>query len=171
MPTATKKKTRKTSKAKATDVSGLAAISAEEFDSQSEKLAGQERTAKLQLAEKKVEGILIKGQEQDVKNAALSDRVEHAEAVRGVQAQTMAQKLEQENNSLRFATDETRLKAENFDIQRESLEAHNQFGRDMLATSKEMYDAKLAAAKAKVQNFIASSQAEANAVAGEVIDL
>lgn len=153
------------------NVDGLSSISAEQFDSQAEKLAGQERTAKLQLASKKVESVLIKGQEQDVKNTALLDRVNHAESVRGVQAQTMAQKLSQEQNQLTFATAETALKQESLNIQKEGLEAHNTFGRDMLATTKDMYAARLTAARANVQNFIASAQDEAAQLAGEVIDI
>ena len=131
MPATKPRKTTKPAKSTST-VDSLASISAEQFDSQAEKLAGQERTAKLQLASKKVEGVLIKGQEQDVKNTALLDRVTHAESVRGVQAQTMAQKLSQEQNALTFATAETALKQENLNIQKEGLEAHNTFGRDML---------------------------------------
>ena len=172
MPTKPRKTTKPAAKnTTAANVSGLSSISADEFDSQAEKLAGQERTAKLQLASKKVEGVLIKGQEQDVKNTALLDRVNHAESVRGVQAQTMAQKLAQENNQLTFATAETALKQENLNIQKEGLEAHNTFGRDMLATQKDMYSAKLQAARANVQNFIASAQSEAAQLAGDVIDV
>lgn len=155
----------------ANKVSGLKSISADEFDSQSEALAGKERSAKLQVQSKKIEGVLLKSDEQDVKNAALSDRVNHAEKVRGVQSQTMAQKLTQENNTLKFATAETALKQENLNIQREGLEAHNQFGRDMLTTQKSLYSAKLQAAKANVQNFIASAQADAAQLAGDVIDV
>ncbi|PZO20372.1 MAG: hypothetical protein DCF25_06590 [Leptolyngbya foveolarum] len=153
------------------NVSALSSITSEDFDKQSEQLAGQERTAKLQLASKKVEGVLIKGQEQDVKNTALADRVNHAEAVRGVQSQTMAQKLSQENNQLTFATAETALKQESLNIQKEGLESYNTFGRDMLATQKDLYAAKLQAARASVQNFIASAQNEAAQLAGEVIDV
>ena len=170
MPATKPRKTTKPAKSTST-VDSLASISAEQFDSQAEKLAGQERTAKLQLASKKVEGVLIKGQEQDVKNTALLDRVTHAESVRGVQAQTMAQKLSQEQNALTFATAETALKQENLNIQKEGLEAHNTFGRDMLATTKDMYAARLQAAKANVQNFIASAQNEAAQLAGDVIDV
>ena len=165
-------KTKKTTATKATSkVSGLKAISSDDFDSQSEALAGKERSAKLLVATKKIEGVLLKADEVDVKNAALADRVGHAESVRGVQAQTMAQKLNQENNTLKFATAETALKQENLNIQREGLEAHNQFGRDMLTTQKSLYSAKLQAAKANVQNFIASAQADAAQIAGDVIDV
>jgi len=173
MPTKTTTKTTKNTKStKATSaVDSLAAISAEDFDTQSEKLAGKERSAKLQVQTKKIEGVLLKSDEQEVKNLALADRVNHAESVRGVQSQTMAQKLSQEANLLTFATAETQLKQENLNIQREGLEAHNAFGKDMLATQKDMYSAKLQAAKANVQNFIASAQNEAAQLAGDVIDV
>ena len=166
-------KTRKTTKTtKSTSkVSGLTSISADDFDKQSEALAGKERSAKLQVQEKKIEGVLLKSDEQSVKNQALADRVSHAESVRGVQSQTMAQKLSQEQNQLTFATAETALKQENLDIQKKGLEAHNTFGREMLATQQDMYAAKLAAAKANVQNFIASAQNEAATLAGEVIEV
>jgi hypothetical protein len=166
--TATKTKTAAKT---ASTVESLKSISATEFDKASEELAGKERTAQLQLASKKIEGVLLKGAEVDVKNAALADRVSHAENVRGVQVQTMAEKLAQENNVLAFATKETALKLEGLNIQTQGLEAHNAFGREMLATSQDMYQAKLAAAKANVQNFIASAQSNAAQLAGDVIDV
>lgn len=153
------------------NVASLTSITAEAFDKEAEALAGKERSANLQLATKKIEGVLIKGQEQDVKNTALLDRVTHAESVRGVQAQTMAQKLQQETNQLTFATSETALKQENLNIQKQGLEAYNSFGKDMLGTQKTMYAAKLSAARANVQNFIASAQQDAAQIAGDVIDI
>ena len=80
--TKTRKTTKTTKSTKATSaVDSLASISAEDFDSQSEKLAGKERLAKLQVQTKKIEGVLLKSDEQEVKNLALADRVNHAESV------------------------------------------------------------------------------------------
>ncbi len=70
--TKTRKTTKTTKSTKATSaVDSLASISAEDFDSQSEKLAGKERSAKLQVQTKKIEGVLLKSDEQEVKNLAL----------------------------------------------------------------------------------------------------
>lgn len=171
MPTKRAKSTA-TKSAKATStVNALAAISAEEFEQASEKLSGQERSAQLQLKTRKVEGVLLKSDEQQVKNDALADRVNHASEVRNVQAQTLAQRLQQERDSLTFTTSETAMKQDAHSIALEGYTARNEFGRQMLSTQKSMYAAKLQAAKANVQNFIAAAQSEAQQLAGQVIDV
>ena len=164
--TKTKTKTHAKTAAGNVSVAGLAAISAEQYDSQKEKLAGQERTAQLQLQEKKIEGVLIKGREQDVKNLALSDRVTHAESVRGVQAQTMQQKLLAEQRVLDFTKNETRLKGEILGVQEQRLEARLGHAKTLGGIEDSLFKAQVQAAKNRVENFIASSQQEAAQLGG-----
>lgn len=152
-------------------VEGLKPMSADAWEKRAEELAGKEREAQNLLQTAKIEGTLLKRDEQDVKNAALSDRVSHAESVRGVQAKTLAQKLQQEQNTLTFTSAETSEKQKAHDIALDAYKARNDFGTQMLATQKSMYSAKLKAAKADVENFIADTQAQARQLGGDIIDL